>query len=69
MERHPPGSPAFPLPPMDGFLIVAPPDEERKPVRLQAFVSQLKYGINVHPNRWHGVRGPLSGSGLFPLVD
>jgi ureidoglycolate lyase len=69
LERHPLGSQAFvPMSP-DGFLILVADDDDGVPVNVQAFVSAPNQGINLHKNTWHGVLTPLSGSGMFVVVD
>ncbi len=69
MERHPLGSQAFvPMSP-DGFLILVADDDNGTPVNILAFVSAPNQGINLRKNVWHGVLTPLSGSGMFVVVD
>lgn len=69
MERHPLGSQAFLPMSMDGFLVIVAPDEGGRPGTPMAFMSAPGQGINLHRNSWHGVLTPLSGSGLFAVVD
>ena len=69
MERHPLGSQAFIPMSEDGFLILVADDDDGVPVNIQAFVSAPNQGINLHKNTWHGVLTPLSGSGMFVVVD
>jgi ureidoglycolate lyase len=69
MERHPLGSQAFIPMSEDGFLILVADDDDGVPVNIQAFVSAPNQGINLHKNVWHGVLTPLSGSGMFVVVD
>lgn len=69
LERHPLGSQAFLPMSHDGFLVIAAPDQDGQPGRPQAFLSQPGQGINFARNTWHGVLTPLSGSGLFAVVD
>ena len=69
MERHPLGSQAFIPMSTDGFLILVADDDDGVPVNIQAFVSRPNQGINLHKNTWHGVLTPLSGSGMFVVVD
>ena len=69
LERHPLGSQAFLPLSHDGFLVIAAPDAGGTPGRPLAFLSQPGQGINFARNTWHGVLTPLSGSGLFAVVD
>ncbi|MFW2541032.1 ureidoglycolate lyase [Primorskyibacter sp. 2E107] len=69
MERHPLGSQAFLPMSMDGFLVIVAPDESGKPGVPLAFRTAPGQGINFHRGTWHGVLTPLSGSGLFCVVD
>lgn len=69
LERHPLGSQAFV--PMEGstYLVIVAPDDNGKPGHPQAFVAGGDQGINIHRNTWHGVLTPLSGNGLFTVID
>ena len=68
LERHPLGSQAFVPMSMDGFLvIVAEPGDTPGPIK--AFLTKPGQAINYHKNTWHGVLTPLSGSGLFAVID
>lgn len=69
MERHPLGSQAFIPMCQNGFLILVADDDEGKPVNPRAFVSAAGQGVNLYPNTWHGVLTPLSGSGMFCVID
>jgi ureidoglycolate lyase len=69
VERHPQGSQAFLPMSMDGFLVIVAPDEGGQPGRPRAFRSAPGQGINFHRNTWHGVLTPLSGPGLFAVID
>ncbi|WP_136440151.1 ureidoglycolate lyase [Pacificoceanicola onchidii] len=69
LERHPLGSQAFLPMSMDGFLVIVAPDDAGKPGVPQAFLTASGQGINFHRNTWHGVLTPLSGSGLFAVID
>ncbi len=66
IERHPKGSQAFIPMSADPFLVVVADGPEATP---KAFVTQAGQGINFHKGTWHGVLTPLSGSGLFAVVD
>ncbi|KUF10929.1 ureidoglycolate lyase [Pseudoponticoccus marisrubri] len=69
MERHPLGSQAFLPMSMDGFLVIVAPDAGGRPGQPRAFRSAPGQGINFHRNTWHGVLTPLSGEGLFAVID
>ena len=69
VERHPDGSQAFLPMSMDGFLVIVAPDENGKPGRPRAYLTAPGQGINFHRGTWHGVLTPLSGPGLFAVVD
>ena len=65
IERHPDGSQAFIPMSMDPFLVVVA-DADLTP---QAFITAPGEGINFHRGTWHGVLTPLSGPGLFAVID
>lgn len=65
VERHPDGSQAFIPMSMDPFLVIVA-DADLKP---QAFITAPGEGINFHRGTWHGVLTPLSGPGLFAVID
>ena len=69
MERHPLGSQCFL--PMNGseYLVVVAPDDAGRPGTLVAFHVRGDQGVNYHRNVWHAVLTPISGSGLFAVVD
>jgi ureidoglycolate lyase len=69
VERHPEGSQAFlPLDSMP-FVVVVAPDEDGRPGQPQAFITKPGQGVNYHRGVWHGVLAPVSGNGLFAVVD
>lgn len=69
VERHPLGSQAF-LPTSDRpFLVVVCPDDDGRPGRLEAFVTDGAQGVNYRPNVWHGVLTPLGEAADFVVVD
>ncbi|MEM7742312.1 MAG: ureidoglycolate lyase [Pseudomonadota bacterium] len=69
LERHPLGSQCFlPMDNSSYFVIVAP-DEDGLPGPSMAFVAQPHQGVNYARNTWHGVLAPISGGGLFAVVD
>ena len=65
VERHPLGSQAFIPMSMDPFLVIVA-DADLTP---RAFITAPGEGINFHRGTWHGVLTPLSGPGLFAVVD
>ena len=65
IERHPAGSQAFIPMSMDPFLVIVA-DADLQP---RAFVTAPGEGINFHRGTWHGVLTPLSGPGLFAVID
>ncbi|NVK34277.1 MAG: ureidoglycolate lyase [Rhodobacteraceae bacterium] len=69
VERHPLGSQAFLPMTHEPFLVVVCPDDNGKPGRPIAFVTEPGQGINIHKNVWHGVLSPLSDPGLFAVID
>lgn len=69
VERHPEGSQAFICMSNDPFLVVVAPDEDGTPGHPLAFITNGAQGVNIHRNVWHGVLTPLSGPGLFAVVD
>ena len=69
VERHPEGSQAFLPMSMDAFLVIVAPDEGGGPGDPQAFLTAPGQGINFHRGTWHGVLTPLTGPGLFAVVD
>lgn len=69
VERHPEGSQAFIPMSADPFLVIVAPDEGGRPGRPIAFLTSGAQGVNIRRNHWHGVLTPLSGPGLFAVVD
>ncbi len=69
VERHPDGSQAFLPMSMDPFLVVVAPDAGGIPGTPRAFLTAPGQGVNYHRGTWHGVLTPLSGPGLFAVVD
>ena len=69
VERHPDGAQTFIPMSMDGFLVLVAEDADGVPVRPQAFLTEPGQGVNFHRGTWHGVLTPLSGPGLFAVVD
>jgi ureidoglycolate lyase len=65
VERHPEGSQAFIPLSMDPFLVIV----AHADLQPQAFLTAPGEGINFHRGTWHGVLTPLSGPGLFAVID
>ena len=66
IERHPDGSQAFIPMSADPFLVIVSDGPAATP---RAFVTDGAQGINLRRGTWHGVLTPLSGPGLFAVVD
>jgi ureidoglycolate lyase len=66
IERHPEGSQAFIPMTNDPFLVIVAVSPTHRP---RAFLTDGAQGINLHRGTWHGVLTPLSGSGLFAVID
>lgn len=69
VERHPQGSQAFLCLTADPFLVVVAADDAGRPGQPLAFVTNGAQAVNIRRNVWHGVLTPLSGPGLFAVVD
>jgi len=69
VERHPLGSQAFLPMSIDPFLVIVAEDDDGRPVRPRAWLSNGRQGINYHRGTWHGVLTPLSRPALFAVVD
>lgn len=69
LERHPLGSQCFV--PMGGsrYLVIVAPDAGGVPGPAQAFTAEGHQAVNIARNTWHGVLAPISGSGLFAVLD
>ena len=65
VERHPDGSQAFIPLSMDPFLVIVA-DADLQPY---AFMTAPGEGVNFHRGTWHGVLTPLSGPGIFAVID
>ena len=66
IERHPEGSQAFVPMSDDPFLVIVADGPEATP---KAFLTDGAQAINFHRGTWHGVLTPLSGNGLFAVID
>ncbi len=69
MERHPDGAQAFLPMNEEPFLVLVAEDDDSRPARPRAFMTLPGQGVNYHRGIWHGVLTPLSGSGLFAVID
>ena len=69
LERHPEGSQAFVPMSADPFLVVVARDGGGLPVDPQAFITAPGQAINFHRGTWHGVLTPLTGPGIFAVID
>lgn len=69
LERHPLGSQAFLPMSQDPFLVIVAPDAGGAPGTPRAFLTEAGQGVNYARGVWHGVLTPLSGPGLFAVVD
>ena len=69
LERHPDGSQAFIPMTQNPFLVIVAPDDAGKPGPVRAFLTAPGQGITLLRNTWHGVLTPLSGPGLFAVID
>lgn len=69
MERHPLGSQAFVPMSMQAFLVVVAENLGNRPGNPLAFRTAPGQAINFHRGTWHGVLTPISGSGLFAVID
>jgi ureidoglycolate lyase len=50
----------------DPFLVIVAQGPQATPL---AFLTNGAQGINLHRGTWHGVLTPLSGNGLFAVID
>jgi len=69
VERHPKGTQAFMPLHNDPFLVVVAPDENGKPGRPLAFVTDGHQGVQYGRNVWHGVLTPLKRASDFVVID
>ena len=69
LERHPQGSQCFI--PMGGsdYLVIVAPDDDGQPGQPRPFLAKSDQVVNIAKNTWHGVLAPISGSGLFGVID
>ncbi len=69
LERHPLGSQCFVPMGDSAFLVIVAPDAGDEPGTASAFVAAPNQAVNIARNTWHGVLAPISGSGLFAVLD
>ncbi|MEJ6389135.1 ureidoglycolate lyase [Gymnodinialimonas ulvae] len=69
LERHPLGSQCFIPMSQAAFLVIVAPDEGGRPGPASAFLATNDVAVNIARNTWHGVLAPISGSGLFAVID
>lgn len=69
LERHPRGSQCFISMSEASFLVLVAPDDGGRPGPVSAFVATNDVAVNIARNTWHGVLAPLSGTGLFAVID
>lgn len=69
LERHPLGSQCFISMSESAFLVIVAPDAGGRPGSVSAFVATNAIAVNIARNTWHGVLAPISGSGLFAVID
>ena len=69
LERHPLGSQCFVPMGDSAFLVIVAPDADGVPGQITAFVAAPHQAVNIARNTWHGVLAPISGSGLFAVLD
>lgn len=66
IEKHPDGSQCFVPMTNDPFLVIVADHPGATP---RAFITDGAQAINFHAGTWHGVLTPLTGSGLFTVID
>ena len=69
LERHPLGSQCFVPMSEATWLIIVAPDEDGAPGAISAFVAGPGLAVNIARNTWHGVLAPVTGSGMFAVID
>ena len=69
VERHPLGSQAFIPLSQKPFLVIVADDDNGRPARPLAFVTNGFQGINYLANTWHAVLCPLDEAQSFVIVD
>ncbi|GAB5445550.1 ureidoglycolate lyase [Gymnodinialimonas sp.] len=69
LERHPLGSQCFIPMSEAALLVIVASDRDGQPGAPEAFVATNDVAVNIARNTWHGVLAPISGSGLFAVID
>ncbi|MFK7891859.1 MAG: ureidoglycolate lyase [Granulosicoccus sp.] len=69
MERHPLGTQAFIPLDQHPFLVVVADDLDGSPSQPRVFLTNGRQGVNYARNTWHGVLTPITGEGLFVVID
>lgn len=69
LERHPLGSQCFIPMSEAALLVIVAPDNNGTPGAPVAFVATNDVAVNIARNTWHGVLAPISGTGLFAVID
>ena len=69
MERHPLGSQCFIPLGNSSYLVIVAHDAGGRPGAPLAFVAGPEQPVNIARNVWHGVLAPISGTGLFAVLD
>ncbi len=69
MERHPLGSQCFVPMGNSSYLVIVAEDDGGTPGATRAFVAGPDQPVNIARNTSHGVLAPISGSGLFAVLD
>ena len=69
MERHPLGSQCFVPMQSSAYIVAVAPDAGDQPGQIHAFLANGNQCVNYHRNTWHAVLTPVSGTGLFAVID
>ena len=69
LERHPLGSQCFLPLRNSSYLVIVADDLDGTPGAPLAFLAGPEHPVNIARNTWHGVLAPISGSGLFAVLD
>jgi len=69
LERHPNGSQCFVPMGHSDYIVTVAPDKNGRPGAPLAFLAKGNQPINLRRGTWHGVLAPITGSGLFAVID